>query len=53
MDGAIFRVLIVVGEVNLLHVALAFLLAPLDAHMVDVIDCQVVDFVVGEPTLLA
>ena len=40
------------SEVDLLPVALVLLPVPLDAHVVDVVDCQVVDAIVGEPTLL-
>ena len=39
------------GDVNVLAVILILLLAPLNVHMVDVVDWQITDVGIGESTL--
>jgi len=48
--GAVVWVVIVTGEIDFLAVVLVLLFPPLDAHVVDVIDCEVVDVVRSDAT---
>ena len=47
-DGAVVRVLVVMGKIDFLAVILVLLLAPLHAHVADVIDGEIEDVVISE-----
>ena len=48
--SAVVWVVVVTGEIDFLAVVLVLLLLPLDAHVVDMINCEVVDVAISEAT---
>ena len=44
--------LVVLGKIDFLAVILVLLLAPLDSHTVDVIDCEISNVVISEALFL-
>ena len=48
LDGAVVRVLVFTGKIDVLAIILVLLLSPLHAHVADGIDCEIEDVAISE-----
>jgi len=51
LHSAVVWVVVITGEIDFLTVVPILLFSPLDAHVVDVIDCEIADVIISEASV--